>query len=201
VTDQAATANPPERISPGLSPLLVPIASLALDPKNARLHSARNIGAIKDSLVEYGQLKPVVVRDGVVIAGNGTVTAALALGWERIAAVDAKELTLSQARAFGIMDNKSAELAEWDFQVLADHFREMEEDLRVHTGFEDFEMEPLLEADWTPGAPTKTDYSEHVIFTVSARQAKRIQRAIKKTGEQEVGDALVEIATFYLDGN
>ena len=65
-------------ITPNLQGLAVPIESLALDPENARTHNDRNLEAIKRSLQAFGQLKPIVVRDGVARITRDTGTAA----WE-----------------------------------------------------------------------------------------------------------------------
>jgi len=54
----------------------------------------------------------------VVLAGNGGVTAAKQLGWKRIA-VSRIPLTGAAARKYAIADNRTAELAEWDWEELA----------------------------------------------------------------------------------
>jgi DNA modification methylase len=97
----------------------VGIETLSPDPANVRKHGQRNMDAIKASLRRFGQQKPIVVdAKGIVLAGNGTLAAARELGWREIQIVRT-ELTGSQATAFGIADNRSAELAEWD-EKLAD---------------------------------------------------------------------------------
>lgn len=94
--------------------MLVPVASLTLDPANVRRHNPKNLEAIKGSLARFGQQKPIVVTDkNVVIAGNGTLEAARALGWEKID-VAVTKLKGADATAFAIADNRTAELAEWD---------------------------------------------------------------------------------------
>lgn len=100
----------------------VAIDSLVLDPNNARKHGRRNLDAIRDSLAQFGQRRPLVVRsDGVVIAGNGTLEAARSLGWADITVTTVPdEWTADQARAYAIADNRTAELATWDDVVLAD---------------------------------------------------------------------------------
>src|SRR5690554_4033428 len=88
-----------------------PIGDLTADPANVRKHSTRNLEAIKASLKRFGQQKPIVVDgNGVVIAGNGTLEAARSLGWTHIEIVRT-ELTGSEAVAFAIADNRTAELA------------------------------------------------------------------------------------------
>lgn len=106
-------------IVPSLRPLAVPISGLVFDPRNARKHDRKNLDSIKGSLQKFGQYAPIVVqRQGAIIrAGNGRTTAALELGWEYIAAVivDAND---ADAVAMAIADNWTAELAEWDYEVL-----------------------------------------------------------------------------------
>lgn len=92
----------------------VDINSLAFDPANVRKHGTRNMDAIKGSLRKFGQQKPIVVdAKGIVLAGNGTLRAARELGWPTVNVVRT-ELTGTEATAFAIADNRSAELAEWD---------------------------------------------------------------------------------------
>jgi hypothetical protein len=72
-----------------LRPLAVPCSDLLLDPANARRHPEANLKAMEGSLRLYSQCKPVVVnrRTGRIEAGNGTLVAALALGWSPLAVV------------------------------------------------------------------------------------------------------------------
>lgn len=101
---------------------------LLFDSQNARKHSKRNLDTIKHSLSTFGQQKPIVVRDNVVIAGNGTLAAALELGWQQIDVVSVPaEWDDEKAKAFALADNKSAELAEWDDEVLLDQLLELTE--------------------------------------------------------------------------
>ena len=97
----------------------VPVASLTPDPTNVRTHSAQNLKAICRSLEAFGQRKPLVCcrsgADTIVIAGNGTLDAARALGWEKIAVtVVPADWDTDKARAYAIADNRTAELADWD---------------------------------------------------------------------------------------
>ena len=97
----------------------LPLASLSPDPANARRHNARNLDAIVASLRRFGQQKPIVVDAGnVVRAGNGTLAAAAALGWATVAVVRS-DLAGADLAAYAVADNRSAELAEWDAEMLA----------------------------------------------------------------------------------
>ena len=73
----------------GLEALAVPIQTIMPDPRNAREHPDANLEAIKASLLQYGQRRPIVVNSEtqMIEAGNGVWQAARDLGWDRIAAV------------------------------------------------------------------------------------------------------------------
>lgn len=106
---------------------VVPVGSLQLDPKNARTHGRRNLDAIKASLVAFGQRRPLVVMpDGVVIAGNGTLEAITELGWAEVAVTRLpKDWTREQAKAYALADNRTAELAAWDDDVLLESLTDL----------------------------------------------------------------------------
>jgi len=154
VAEQAAGgrgAFDPDRVQ------MIDIDTLVLDPANVRTHPQRNIDAIIGSLQAFGQQKPVVVdADNVVRAGNGLVRAARLLGWSQVAAYTTG-LGGSESIAFAIADNRTAELSEWDYKGLADQVRGLLDDgVNVEAlGWADYELEPLLAAEWTP--PTVED--------------------------------------------
>jgi ParB-like chromosome segregation protein Spo0J len=130
----------------------VGIETLSPDPANVRKHGQRNMDAIKASLRRFGQQKPIVVdAKGIVLAGNGTLAAARELGWREIQIVRT-DLSGSQATAFGIADNRSAELAEWD-EKLGDVLASLKaEDFPLEDiGFDAADLGKLLPPDFAPG--------------------------------------------------
>jgi ParB-like chromosome segregation protein Spo0J len=106
----------------------VAISSLTPDPVNARKHDARNLQAIENSLLKFGQRKPICVTpDSIVVAGNGTLEAAKNLGWTEIAIARTPiGWSWEQIRAFALADNRTAELAEWDVNILKDQILELD---------------------------------------------------------------------------
>jgi len=127
---------------------LVPIDSLNFDPANVRKHGERNLATIKASLQRFGQQKPIVVdANGVVRAGNGTLAAAKALGWKEIAVVRSA-LAGSEATAYAIADNRTAELAEWDDDALAETLSALQcedEALLDAAGFDAAELSKMID--------------------------------------------------------
>lgn len=138
-----------------LRPLAVEIATLSPDPDNARLHGDENISAIKASLKSNGQYLPIVVQaeGSIVRVGNGRLRAAKELGWTHIAAA---VVPMDQVAAvkLALADNRTSELAEWDFEVLSTLLQGLHDNEGDHSilelGWSSHELEPLLNSDWAP---------------------------------------------------
>jgi hypothetical protein len=124
----------------------VEIKQLTADPANVRKHNAKNLKAIEASLRRFGQQKPIVVDgDGIVRAGNGTLAAAQQLGWTHIDIVRTN-LKGTDATAYSIADNRTAELAEWDEEALAQQLAAIQiedEELVESCGFDADSMKSL----------------------------------------------------------
>lgn len=135
----------PTNIAPALNSLRVPLGDLTLDQANARKHDARNLAAIGDSLTRFGQRLPVVVqKQGMVVrAGNGRVEAARALGWSEVAAVVVDESNVD-ATAYALVDNRTAELAEWDDETLRATLAALEADEAIPAGWTDDELAEIF---------------------------------------------------------
>jgi ParB-like chromosome segregation protein Spo0J len=98
-----------DHIAVGIRQFAVEIDSIAPDPANARLHSPRNIDAIKGSLRAFRQQTPVVVDSrGIIRKGNGTWQAGKALGWTHIAAI-VSDLSATELSGYAIADNRAGD--------------------------------------------------------------------------------------------
>lgn len=181
---------------------------LVEDPENARRHGQRNIAAIAASLRRFGQQKPIVVGQGnVVLAGNGTLGAARSLGWRTVDVVRSK-LTAEQARAFAVADNRSAELAHWDYAVLDRLLRELDvEDLDA-AGFDEADLDDLIPAELrqqngvaqadSRGAWKDRRHRPIVKLVLDVPQVDVVEEAIACTGLQNRAEAIVTICTAFL---
>lgn len=128
----------------------VPVEKLTFDSQNARKHSDENLAAIASSLKEFGQRKPIVVTEGnVIVAGNGTVEAARLVGLTVVDVVRVpKSWSADQVKAFALADNRSAELAEWNPEVLSAQLLELEQagfDIEA-LGFESVAVDDMEQA-------------------------------------------------------
>jgi ParB-like chromosome segregation protein Spo0J len=72
--------------------------------------------------MQYGQVFPILVRNSgggtyTCVAGSGRLTAAKELGWESLACIE-WDGTAEQAKAFALVDNRTADMSDWDHDNL-----------------------------------------------------------------------------------
>lgn len=124
-----------------------PIEALIPFARNARTHSDAQVAQIAASIVEFGWTNPVLVDgDSGIIAGHGRLLAARQLKLTQVPVIELAHLSPAQKRAYVIADNRLAENAGWDEELLRlelAELRDAEFDLDL-LGFTDAELEDLL---------------------------------------------------------
>jgi len=129
--------------------------SLKPDPRNARIHSKRQIEQIVASIKQFGFTNPILIDpDGVLIAGHGRLLAAKSIGMAEVPTIELVGLTDAQKRALRLADNKIALGAGWDLDLLKVELAELSSlgldmDLTV-TGFSTGELDVLLAGNEDP---------------------------------------------------
>lgn len=84
------------------------------------------VEAVAESIAQFGFRVPIVIDgDGVIVAGHTRVKAASKLGLDKVPCIVADDLTPDQIKAFRLADNKTAELAEWDMELLEKELRDL----------------------------------------------------------------------------
>lgn len=140
--------------------------------RNARTHSDAQVAQIAASIVEFGWTNPILV-DGTsgVIAGHGRLLAARQLGLATVPIIELAHLTLAQKRAYILADNRLAENAGWDEELLALELAELRDadfDLDL-IGFSEDELDELLGDGETEGQMDED--------TVPEAESKPVSRA------------------------
>lgn len=93
---------------------------------NARKHSNRQINQLVASLREFGFVNPVLVdASNTIIAGHGRVAAAKKMGLKQVPTLRVDHLSEAQKKAYIIADNRLAELAGWDNELLRIELNEL----------------------------------------------------------------------------
>jgi len=132
---------------------LRPLADIIPYENNPRINDGA-VDAVAASLREFGFRQPIVVdTESVIVCGHTRYKAALKLGLEKAPVHVAKDLSPAQIKAYRIADNKSGELAEWNFDLLPIELGElqaMDFDL-ASLGFDEKELTKLLNAGGNAG--------------------------------------------------
>jgi DNA modification methylase len=125
--------------------------ALKPNPRNARTHSKKQIRQIADSIVAYGFTVPLLADESLMtLAGHGRLEAAKLVGLSEVPVIVLEGLSEAKKRALVLADNKIAENAGWDRELLAIELPELaelliDEDLDISiTGFEPVEIDQIL---------------------------------------------------------
>lgn len=117
--------------------------------KNPRLNDGA-VEAVANSIKEFGWRAPIVVdKDMVIICGHTRLKAAIQLGLEEVPVHIADNLTPEQVQAYRIADNRTGEIAEWDYSLLPVELKELQDsdfDLSL-LGFDADELDKLLNGE------------------------------------------------------
>ena len=126
-------------------------------------HNPRNnddaVEATANSIREFGWQQPIVVdKDGVIIVGHTRLKAAKKLKLKQVPVTVAENLTDEQVKAYRLADNKTGELADWDFGLLDDELAGIEDLDMSEFGFSDAELSAAM--DDTDGEAHDDEFDE-----------------------------------------
>ncbi len=166
------------------------------------------VDAVAASIREFGWQQPIVVdKDGVIIAGHTRYKAAKKLHLKEVPVVVADNLTEEQIKAYRLADNKSGELAEWDFAALEEELAAISEIDMSAFGFdsrispEDFDDSFSLPDGEKPEIVQMT-------FTLHEKQKELIEYAMELVGPEisetfgntnKNGNALYEVVRQWAE--
>jgi DNA modification methylase len=137
---------------------MVAISALQPYARNARTHSRRQIKKIAASIERFGFVNPVLIdENNLIIAGHGRVAAAKLLGWSEVPTLRVEHLSETEKRAYILADNRLAEEAGWDQEMLAIELQGLIElDFTIElAGFDTAESDRLLDAHAEANAPDR----------------------------------------------
>jgi ParB-like nuclease domain len=149
--DRIARSNAaaPSRARRDLKIAYLPPDRLRRAAANARTHSKKQLGQIAQSIARFGFVNPVLISDDFeIIAGHGRVEAAKMLGLKQVPTLRLSNLSPADRRAYVIADNRLAQLAGWDRELLAIELQGLVDlkfdDIKV-TGFSLPQIEVILQ--------------------------------------------------------
>jgi hypothetical protein len=139
-------------------------ADLVENPNNARIHPPLQMRRLEAAIREFGFINPVIVyRSGQIQAGHARVAAAKKIGIEKVPTIAVEELTEDQLRAYALADNRLAEKAGWDKEILA------------------IELQRLIALD------------NNLDITITGFEIPEIDLIVQEAGAQQDKDDVIEI--------
>ncbi|MEM8541807.1 MAG: ParB/Srx family N-terminal domain-containing protein [Pseudomonadota bacterium] len=128
------------------------VEDLTPNPRNARTHNRKQRRKLAASIKRLGFNNPILVDESyVLLAGHGRLLAAKDLGLSAVPVIVLDHMSDEEKRAYLLADNRIAQDAGWDLEILADEFAELtialpDLDLDLaQTGFEDAEIDLIVE--------------------------------------------------------
>ncbi|MBV9129865.1 MAG: site-specific DNA-methyltransferase, partial [Verrucomicrobia bacterium] len=180
------------------------LGSLQKAQRNPRTHSKKQIGQLAESMRRFGVINPLIVDDcGRLVAGHARAEAAKLLGLRQVPVIRVSHLSKAELRAYLLADNKLAEKAGWDRELLAIELEELQIalpevglDIGI-TGFEPGEIDSIMldfddrnanpadeipELEGKPAVARKGDLfilGRHRLLAGDARDAKSYDRLMQ----------------------
>src|SRR5690554_4092315 len=100
-------------------------------------HNDEAVEAVANSIREFGFKVPIIITsEDVIVAGHTRLKASKKLGLDEVPCIIADDLTEEQIKAFRLADNKTSELATWNFEALEEELDKIDLDM-LQFGFED----------------------------------------------------------------
>ncbi len=150
-------------------------SSLKPYPRNARIHSKKQLKQIAASIERFGFTNPVLVSDDLeIIAGHGRVEAAKLMGLKTVPTIALSHLSATERRAYVLADNKLALNAGWDRDILAIELQgliDLDFDVEL-TGFGIAEIDFIID-DANSADPDQPDGSEDDVPVVTGPAVTR----------------------------
>ena len=176
--------------------------------ENNPRHNENAVEAVAESIKQFGFKVPIIIdKDNIIVAGHTRKKAAMKLGLKTVPCIVADDLTPEQLKAFRLADNKTAELAKWDFNALEKEIAELDIDMQQF-GFDIEEINPDdFDEDFSLPDGGKNEICQ-MTFTLHNEQAELIKYAIDLVkddifetfgNENKNGNALYEVVRQWAE--
>ncbi|WP_338230727.1 ParB N-terminal domain-containing protein [Lactiplantibacillus paraxiangfangensis] len=144
------------------------------------------VDATANSIKEFGWQQPIVVdRGGVIIVGHTRLRAAKKLKLDKVPVVIAGSLSDEQVKAYRLADNKTGELADWDFNVLGAEMAEINDLDLADFGFDEPISDDDFDDDFSLPDGDKPNVGQ-ITFTLSNEQIDLIKNTLSDVDQEGI---------------
>ena len=164
------------------------------------------VNAVKKSIEQFGFKVPIVIdADNQIVAGHVRFKAAQILGFDKVPCIVASDLTPEQVKAFRLIENKTAELAGWDYGKLGEELKSLTGELSSEFDFRLPSQNDLPENYYPTGKKEQTDF-EQMTLVFSEEQKAVVDKALNEVtvgktfgNPNKNGNALYEIVRQWTE--
>lgn len=178
--------------------VMLPLESLTPAEDNPRVITGQAVNAVLSSISDFDFQQPIVVhgKKNTIIVGHTRYESAIKAGLKEVPCWRADDLTPEQIKQYRIIDNKSAELAQWDEIALRKELEKISlTDEVIKLNFQDFELDALFNAPWASDhekpkeekdLSSKEIPSPQVLITVQTKDRAALQERLREVIKLEV---------------
>lgn len=167
----------------------IPIIDIIPYKNNPRKND-KGVDILVKSIKKFGFLVPIILDDkNIIVSGHTRIKAAIKLKLETVPVIYTENLSDDQIKAFRIMDNKSHELSEWNYNLLKEEFHDLEDTYSFdYTGFEVPEITEIWEKEIIEPLSTESMFSNktNIFKHICPKCGYEFEETIKKSSEREI---------------
>lgn len=151
---------------------------------------------VANSIKEFGFKNPIIIdKNNVVVAGHTRLKAAKQLGMKKVPCIMADDLTPEQVKAFRLADNKTAELADWDYELLDSEMADITKLNMSDFGFEEIDnnvIGSLMDEGFSYVGRDLDAFS--ITFNFPIEHKEKMDEYIKKVGKDVIAANIIKMA-------
>jgi site-specific DNA-methyltransferase (adenine-specific) len=162
------------------------------------------VKAVAESIKNFGFKVPITIdKEGVIVTGHTRLRAAIKLGMKEVPVIRLDDLNEDQIKAFRLVDNKVAEIAEWDVEALIKELNEIEMDLSIF-GFEKQKgINDVVDDEFEIELPKKPNAKEGDIYKLGSHRLmcgdSTDPEVIEKLMDMDMADCFITDPPYNID--
>jgi site-specific DNA-methyltransferase (adenine-specific) len=162
------------------------------------------VKAVAESIRNFGFKVPITIdKEGVIVTGHTRLRAAIKLGMKEVPVIRLDDLNDDQIKAFRLVDNKVAEIADWDVEALIKELNEIEMDLSLF-GFEKQKgIDDVEDDEFKIELPKKPNAKEGDIYQLGKHRLicgdSTDPKVIEKLMDMDMADCFITDPPYNID--
>ena len=164
--------------------------------ENNPRNNDKEVKFVANSIKQFGFKVPIIIdKNGVIVAGHTRLKAAKQLGMKEVPCIMSDDLTPEQVKAFRLAENKTAELADWDYELLDSELADITQLNMGDFGFEEIDnnvIGSLMDEGFSDVGRDLDAFS--ITFNFPIEHKEKMDEYIKKVGKDVIAAKIIKMA-------